>query len=138
MHENRENLYRPNSKYLKKRMNGHFNDVRRRENLNEKTDSFANHFYDIAKIHYGDCRPKTLRENINFSILQSGNPLSVSKTFGKEECLPCSKERRIIVENIQELGKSIINRRSEIYGKCRHNAHFYRFIYIPKDTEEQD
>ena len=60
MHENWKNVHRPNPKYAEKRMNGHFNDVRKRENLNEKTESFVDHFHDIAKIHYGDCKPKKL------------------------------------------------------------------------------
>lgn len=50
-------------------MNGYFNDVRKQENLKEKTDTFADHFHEIAKTHYGDCKPKTSRENINFSTL---------------------------------------------------------------------
>ena len=121
----------------KKRINGHINDVRKKENLIEKTDSFADYFCNIAKTHYRDCKPKTLRDNINFSTLWSRNPLRFSKTFGKEECLLCSKERIIILENTQELGNSVINRRSEIYGKCRHNSHFHRFTYMKKDTEEK-
>ena len=42
------------------------------------------------------------------------------------------------MENTQELRNSAINRRSEIYGKCRNNAHFHRFTHMLKDTEEQD
>ena len=73
---------------------------------------------------------------MNFLMLWSGNPLNVNKTFGKEECLLCSKERRIIVENMQELGNSEINKRSEICGKYRHNAHFHCFTCMLKNTEE--
>ena len=50
-------------------MNGHFNNVIKQENLNEKTDNFSDHFCEIEKTHYGDYKPKTLRENIIFSIL---------------------------------------------------------------------
>lgn len=119
-------------------MDGHCNNFRKRVNLDVKTDTFTNHFYEMCRRYYNDFKPKTIKENVNFSILWAGNPISLTKTFGTDKCVLCSKERRLIVENKRIFGNSVINNNSEIYGKCRHNAHFHHFMYnnSEKDTEE--
>ena len=49
------------------------------------------------------------------------------KTFGKRNCMLCAKERLAIVKEIWRNKDSLINSNTEIYGACRHRAHFHRY-----------
>ena len=87
-----------------------------------RSDTFALHF---AKHFPRNCTAQQLRENIDFSILWQGNPLSCVKTFRTQKCRLCTMERLFILK----LGKKhrLINRRDELYGSCKQNPKLHRF-----------
>ena len=61
-------------------------------------------------------------------ILWQGNPISCMKTFKKVGCKLCMMERVHILKTEKVDEKNLINTNEELFGACRHNAHFHRFI----------
>ena len=84
-----EEIYIGNTQQtLKKRMSGHYSDVLRLVRDNKNSDLFAKHF---ASTLDNDPKPssKTLQNNMNFSIIWQGNPISLQKSFGTKKCPLC-------------------------------------------------
>ena len=66
--------------------------------------------------------PKTLE----VEILWQGKPISCMKSFGKNTCSLCMRERCCILDACNENQKKLINSKSEIFGACRHKTKFHR------------
>ena len=76
---------------LKKRMEGHINDVKQKVTWNKNSDSFAEHFAS----HFANCRdlnPQRIRKCLDMSIIWQGNPISCMKSFGRLDCTLCMQE----------------------------------------------
>ena len=63
---------------------------------------------------------------MKIEVIWQGNPIQCTKTFKTHACQLCMKERISILRHIHKDPTSMINRRNEIYGTCRHNARFHR------------
>ena len=121
--------------YLKKRMQQHFNDVKKLHNQGIKSDSYAKHFAEQLS-NFEDISPTLQRSNIRCSILWQGNPINVVKTFGTSNCALCNKERIEILKQSKKDPKSLINSCNEIYGACRHHPKFHRYKSRSPSTDE--
>ena len=88
------------------------------------SDSYARHFSKFFKP--GECTIGKVRKMIEVDILWEGNPISAVKTFGKECCTLCMKERFLILDQSKRDRKLLINTNNEFYGACRHRAKFHR------------
>ena len=61
-------------------------------------------------------------------LIWQGNPISCMKTFGKEVCLLCMRER-IKISKVQQLEENyLINLCYKNFGACRHKMRFHRFL----------
>ena len=117
-------LRRKHSKYSKKRMEQHFQDVAQKVVNNKNLDSFAAHF---AKHFTQKPSPQECRKIMSFDILSTVNPIGSMKTWGKSSCTLCMKERIEIIDNSRRKYSQINNACSEVYGSCRHIPRFHRF-----------
>ena len=81
---------------LKTRMNLHNQEVRRMDKCGRISDSCAKHF--AALYPAKSATFKHIRSLMTVKVLWEGNPLSVSKTFGKLKCSLCMKERILILK----------------------------------------
>jgi hypothetical protein len=121
--------------HFKKRMQQHFNDVRKLHQLGIKSDSYAKHF--AQQFSNSDLpTPEVQRNNISCEILWQGNPISVVKTFGTPKCALCNRERLEILKQSRKNPNSLINSCNEIYGACRHHPKFHRYTCRPPSTDE--
>jgi hypothetical protein len=121
--------------YFKKRMQQHFNDVKKLHSQSIKSDSYAKHFAEQLS-NFEDISPTLQRSNIRCSILWQGNPINVVKTFGTSNCALCNKERIEILKQSKKDPKSLINSCNEIYGACRHHPKFHRYKSRSPSTDE--
>jgi hypothetical protein len=121
--------------YFKKRMQQHFNDVKRLHGQGIKSDSYAKHFAEQLS-NFEEINPTLQRNSINCSILWQGNPINVVKTFGTPNCALCNKERIEILKQSKRDPKSLINSCNEIYGACRHHPKFHRYKSRSPSTDE--
>jgi hypothetical protein len=121
--------------FFKKRMQQHFNDVKKLHLLGVKSDSYAKHFA-TQFLNFTDVTPELQRNSITCEILWKGNPINVVKTFGTPNCALCNKERLEILKQSRKNPKSLINSCNEIYGACRHNPKFHRYDSRTPSTDE--
>jgi hypothetical protein len=121
--------------HFKRRMQQHFNDVKKLHGFGEKSDSYAKHFAGQL-INFKDVTPNLQRSNIRCSILWQGNPISVVKTFGTPNCALCNKERIEILKHSNREPTSLVNSCNEIYGACRHHPKFHRYGSRSPSTDE--
>ena len=112
---------------FKDRMGQHFGDVKRLVQTGKKSDSYAKHFGKVWNAFSDSISPKLQRSQLEYRILWQGNPISAVKSFGKDHCALCSKERYYIMEHFKRNPNKLINSCSEIYGACRHKPRFHRF-----------
>ena len=82
---------------IKKRMEKHFNDVKKLVEKGEKSNSFANHFAEHFEPE-SKVTASMVREITSTRILWQGNPINCMKTFKKLNCTLCSNERMEIVK----------------------------------------
>ena len=95
----------------------------REEHFAPKTAHFAQHF------NKGDSVPRSeVRKVLDVEFLWQGKPISCMKTFGKNTCSLCMRERCCILDACNENPKKLINSKSEIYGGCRHRTRFHRLV----------
>jgi GIY-YIG catalytic domain len=123
--------------HFKKRMQQHFNDVKKLHKDGEKSDSYAKHFANQLS-NINNLTPKMQRNNINCKILWQGNPINVVKTFGTPNCALCNRERLEILKHLRKAPESLINSHNEIYGACRHNPKFHRYKSRSPSTDESN
>ena len=121
---------------VKTRIGLHNQEVRRLANCKIRSDSYASHF--ASHTTPGSTTVKNVRDIIEVSILWEGNPISVSKSFGKENCSICMKERILILQANQKNKNLVINTNNEMYGGCRHRPRFHRLINKKLHTECTD
>ena len=109
---------------LKTRINKHNDEVRLLANRNISSDSYARHFAQFFKP--GECTIGKVREMIEVDILWEANPISAVKSFGKDCCSLCMKERFLILDQSKINKKLLINSNNEFYGAYRHRPRFHR------------
>jgi hypothetical protein len=121
--------------HLKKRMQQHFQDVRKMVLTETRSDSFAYHFAESISPPSDKSIKLKIREMIDIKceVLWQGRPMSCVKTFGTKSCALCAKERIEILKIARESPHLAINSCNEIYGGCRHKPKFHR--YQPDKTE---
>ena len=68
---------------------------------------------------------------MSVDILWKGNPITCMKTYETNHCVLCMEERCAILKQWKKDKRSIINSRSEIYGRCMHNTRFLLLIKNP-------
>jgi hypothetical protein len=134
--KNSSKIYIGNTQqYFKKRMQQHFNDVKKLHQLGLKSDSYARHFATQLS-NFENITPELQRNSIKCEILWQGNPINVVKTFGTPNCALCNRERLEILKQSKKDSKSLINSCNEIYGACRHNPKFHRYESRTPSTDE--
>jgi hypothetical protein len=112
--------------YFKNRMRGHFQDVKQIVENNVYSDSYAKHFGEQVPKGAKAPTPGMQRDLISCSILWKGDPLTAVKSFGRNSCKLCNRERMAIVKACHKDAKGLINSRSELHGACRHIPRFHR------------
>jgi GIY-YIG catalytic domain len=134
--KNTSKIYIGNTQqHFKKRMQQHFNDVRKLHSQGDKSDSYAKHFAEQF-LNFESVSPNLQRGSISCSILWQGNPINVVKTFGTTNCALCNKERIEILKQSKKDPKILINSCNEIYGACRHKPRFHRYKSRTPSTDE--
>jgi hypothetical protein len=123
--------------HFKKRMQQHFNDVKKLLQHGIKSDSYAKHFASQFS-NLDNLTPEIQRNSIVCKVLWQGNPINVVKTFGTPNCALCNKERLEILKQSRKDPNSLINSCNEIYGACRHNSKFHRYISRTPSTDESN
>jgi hypothetical protein len=113
--------------HFKMRMRGHFQDVKKLMGKGVHSDSYARHFAGIWPRGAEVPTPGMQRDLIKCEILWQGNPISVVKTFGKNICALCNRERMEIIKISRSTPDTLINSCSEIHGACRHKPRFHRY-----------
>ena len=115
--------------FVKTRMQGHQNDVRRLYALGQQSDSYAKHFASLERYTiYGDIpTPEEQRKDCTISVLWQGNPISAVKTFATHNCALCTRERLAILKVSRSKPELLINSCDKIYGACKHKPKFHRF-----------
>jgi hypothetical protein len=112
--------------FFKNRIRGHFQDVKQYVEKNDLSDSYARHFGGLVPKGAKPPTPGEQSARISCSLIWKGNPLSAVKTFGKNSCKLCNRERMAIVKAEHNNPKSLINSRSELHGTCCHLPRFHR------------
>jgi hypothetical protein len=122
---------------LKERTNQHCNDVKKLVERKITSDSFAahmaEHFNEGSKV-----RASQVRKKIKIDIIWQGNAINCMKSFKKFCCTLCTRERCEIIKRTLKNENNTINNCSEIYGACRHNTKFHRFIKTDICTSTDD
>ena len=107
---------------FKKIINGHFYDLQRLLKKGQKADSFATHFVQ----HFINTTSRTdLRKCMIFKVLKQLNPIGAMKIFTKPNCNLCMQERLMILKMLREKRFTAMNKKSEMYGACRHKTTFH-------------
>ena len=122
--------------HFKMRMRGHFQDVKRLMEKGVHSDSYARHFAGIWPPGAEIPSPGMQRDLIKCEILWKGNPISAVKTFGKNICSLCNRERMEIIKISRSTPDILINSCLEIHGACRHKPRFHR--YHEQETPSAD
>ena len=96
----------------------------------EKSDSFAAHFVQ----HFNNTTSRTdLRKYMTFKVIKQLNPIGAMKNFMKPNCDLCMQERLTILKMLREKRVTLMNKKLEIYGACRHKTCFHRFCLSTDD-----
>ena len=101
-----------------------------------KSDTFASHFAQ----HLKDRDPATVKinevRNCTLStLIWSGNPVSLMKSFKSLSCQLCMRERVELEKRWLVNPGTLINTNNKIYGGCRHNAKLHHFVVTGTDEE---
>ena len=92
----------------------------------------------LNSLNLDNLTPEVQRNSIVCKVLWQGNPINVVKTFGTPNCALCNKERLEILKQSRKDPNSLINSCNEIYGACRHNSKFHRYISRTPSTDESN
>jgi hypothetical protein len=79
-------------KHIKKRMVGHFQEIKKLVEKGVHSDSYARHFTGIWPKGAAAPLPGMQRDLIKCNIVWQGNPIPVVRTFGKSICILCNIE----------------------------------------------
>ena len=121
---------------MKTRIGFQNQEVRRLASCKTRTESYTSYF--ASHTTPGSMTVKNVRDIIEVSILWEGNPISVSKSFGKANCSICIKEIILILQANQKNKNLVIITNNEMYGGCRHIPRFHRLINKKLHTEFTD
>ena len=112
---------------MKNSQGQHLDDVKKLIMRGKHSDSFAAHFVRHCT---SGVKPsnKELREMMKYQIIWQGNLISCMKTFGKEGCSLCMRERIKILKAQQLEENYLINLCYKFFGECRHKTRFHRFL----------
>ena len=121
--------------FYKTRMQKHFDKARLLHKEGKRSDSYAKHFQHVLQ-NFKNISPELQRNSIESRILWQGNPISTVKTFATPHCTLCAKERLEILKLSKKNPESLINSCDEIYGACRHNPQFHRYVKADPSTDE--
>ena len=114
---------------LKKRMEGHMNDVKKIMDGKDFSDTFATHFSKVYTNLYGtEFDINKLKKLFTYNILWSSNLLSIVKKYGTLDCRLCAEERINILFSGARRRNLMLNKSSDIYCPCRHKGAFHRYI----------
>ena len=114
---------------LKTRMNGHYNDVKKiLDGELVASDTFSRHFARVFKEKFG-CKHNItqVKSLVKCEILWQGNPISLMKTFGTNECRLCAEEKLAILYSSSRRNSKLLNKCSEIHSCCRHKSKFHQY-----------
>ena len=103
------------------------------------TDSYARHFAALFLERFpekDEISSEFQRPYIESSKLWQGNPISAAKTFATRTCTLCNMERIHIFKQSMTDSTILINSNNEIYGACRHNPKFHRYVSKATSTDE--
>ena len=103
-------------------------------NVYLKTDknqsSYAAHFVQ----HFNNTTSRTdLGKCMTFKIINQLNLICAMKTFTKHNCNLCVQERLTILKKLCDKRFTVMNKKLEIYGACRHKTTFRRFCLSTDD-----
>ena len=119
--------------FIKKRMQGHNNNVITCQQTGTSKTSFARHFSTILQ-NFQPITNKIIRNSIEYSILWQGNSISTTQTFGTSNCRLCTQEKIAIIKAAKLDPTALINKRRDLHEACKHKAQFHRF----KDSDSTD
>ena len=94
--------------YFKDRMKGHYQDVRNLVRHNVLSDSFARFFARNFKTK-SQIKAGEVCKLVDMRVLWEGNPITLSKSFGKSTCRLCMKERMTILALSKDKNVRLIN-----------------------------
>jgi hypothetical protein len=113
--------------HFKMRMKGHFQDIKKLMEKGVRSDSYTQHFAGIWPRGAAVPTPGMYHDLIKCKILWQGNPILVMKTFRKNTCALCNRERMEIIKISRATPDILINSCSEIHGACCHKPRFHRY-----------
>ena len=115
---------------FKKIMDGHFSDLQRLLKNKNKSDSFSAHYEQ----HFNTTTSRTyLRKYMTFKVVNQLSLIGEMKTFTKPNCNICMEERLTILKKLRYKRVTIMNKKLEIYGACRHKTCFHIFCLSTDD-----
>ena len=71
---------------------------------------------------------------MTFKVIKQLNPIGAMKKFTKPNCNLCMQERLTILKMLRDKRVTAMNKKSEIYGACRHKTCFRQFFLSTDDT----
>ena len=105
-------------------MYSHFSNLLRLLKNGQKSDSFADH----SEQHFNTTTSRTdLRKYMTFKVVKQLNLIGAMKFFTKPNCNICMQERLTILKKLLDKRVKVMNKKSEIYGACRHITTFHLF-----------
>ena len=119
--------------FIKKRMQGHNNDVITCQQTGTSKTSFARHFSTVLQ-NFRPITNKIIRNSIEYSILWQGNSISTTQTFGTSNCRLCTQEKITIIKAAKLDPTTLINKRRDLHEACKHKPQFHRF----RDSDSTD
>ena len=123
--------------FLKKRMQGHNNDVITCQQTGKNKSSFSAHFAFMLQ-NFKPITQRLIRNSITYSILWQGNPISTVQTFGTSCCRLCTQEKIAIIRAARNQPTSLINKRQDLHEACKHIPQFHRFKETGDSTNSTD
>ena len=91
------------------------------------TDTFATYFAGVTYASPTTPTPKEIRDLYTMEVLWHGNPISTVKTFGTNHCILCNQEPLQLFKRMKTTPGTLINKKDELFGACRHKPKFHRF-----------
>ena len=112
--------------HAKTRFQHHTSNVVQCHATGKKSTSAARFFAALLmNFRPGTVSARLVRNQIEYSILWQGNPLSTVQTFGTPHCKLCSKERLEICKRARHKRDTLINDRTNLFEACNHKPSFH-------------
>ena len=101
-----------------------------------KSDSHAKHFGSQLKLFKKTINPNLVRNTYTSKILWQGSSISTVNSFGTAHCQLCNRERLEILKRSKKDPNNLINSCNEIFGACRHQTRFHKYVKADTSTDE--